>query len=256
MITLTGSEGFIGSAIKTVLPISKSIDLKLGLDYGSISLSKGVLIHCGATANVVDAENNKEQAYENNVKKTIKLLENNNWDRLIFFSSAAANNASGSYYGYTKLTIEEYIKSNIQNYTIVRPYNVVGYYPGIEQISPNNLIPSIKRNIINRTKMQVYGKGVIRDYIDVMDVAKTVQYIIKNDIKGCYDLCSGLGRTTESVLQDLCIDYEVMDTRIGDANKLIGRKYFETTVDWNTTIKCLKAYLNHEYDMNMNMDMI
>lgn len=241
---LTGSNGFIGRAINHVFDSGLTgVDLTLNTNFAHVFKQYPVVIHCAATSNVPDCEANPHAAIVNNVLNTIELIRNTKPHHFVFISSAAAKNAT-SIYGKTKLILEEYLKDCRINYTILRPYNVIGYYTFTEQTQPANLIPSIKRAILSQKPLQVFGNK-IRDYVDVLDVALTVKWVVDNKIYGTYDVCSGVGTSTLDIVKHFNLEYKLCNNRAGDEELLIGDPTFDVKIPLATSLENIKrSFMN------------
>jgi UDP-glucose 4-epimerase len=112
-----------------------------------------------------------------------------------------------SYYGQSKLLIEESIKFENRrsglNYLILRPSNPYGIGQAI--YGKQGLIAASVGNIINNKKITIWGNGsVIRDYIYIDDLVDAIISIIKlggdNEI---YNIGSGKGYSVNEVIDTL-----------------------------------------------------
>jgi UDP-glucose 4-epimerase len=193
---------FIKGDIKNKTKLTKIIN-----DYKVDSI-----IHLAAYLNVSDAENDKRNYYNNNVKGTLNLVnacKKSNVRSIIFSSSCSIyGNCKGSvsekkkpnpqgYYAYTKYKGEEIIKKFAKKYNyqfgILRYFNIAGASSSgkIGEInkSHGHLIKNIAiQSLKKKPSISIYGNNYktkdgtcIRDYMHVSDLTdihiKTLKYI-------------------------------------------------------------------------------
>lgn len=109
-----------------------------------------------------------------------------------------------TFYGYSKLLIENQIrffnKSKDLRYTILRPSNAYGKYQRGDK--PQGFIAVALNRIQNQQPIKIYGDGsIVRDYINVSDIAHALSTIVKHDIKNqVINLGSGVGTTLMEIL--------------------------------------------------------
>lgn len=109
-----------------------------------------------------------------------------------------------NYYGYTKLIIENHIRflNRTQNlsYLILRPSNVYGRYQKIE--AKQGFIAVALGKFISNHSLDIWGNGeIVRDFIDVQDVAEGLRKIIEADvINMAFNIGSGEGKSLNEVL--------------------------------------------------------
>lgn len=110
-------------------------------------------------------------------------------------------------YGITKLTTEKYafMYSKIKGLPVicVRPGNAYG--EGQKPFSGQGFITTAIASILMQEELSVFGDpGVIRDYIYVTDVANGIVAALKDGKpNSCYNIGSGIGRSTKDVLNAL-----------------------------------------------------
>jgi len=237
-ILITGGAGYIGSHIVEQLVKTKSniiildnlitgykklINKKAKFINGDVKdrtkLTKIIndykidsIIHLAASLNVNEAEKNKKDYYENNVKGTLNLVhacKKSNVRNIIFSSSCSIyGNCKGSvnekkkpnpqgYYAYTKYEGEEIIKKYAKKYNyaygILRYFNVAGASSsgkvGEINTSHGHLIKNIAiQSLKKNPSISIYGNDYktkdgtcIRDYMHVSDLTdihiQTLKYI-------------------------------------------------------------------------------
>jgi UDP-glucose 4-epimerase len=136
-----------------------------------------------------------------------------------------------SYYGQSKLLIEESIKFENRrsglNYLILRPSNPYGIGQAIH--AKQGLIAASIGNILNNKKITIWGDGsVVRDYIYIDDLIDAIVSIIKsggdNEI---YNIGSGKGYSINEVIDTLTkciakkIEVEYVDARSVDVPSVV-----------------------------------
>jgi len=94
--------------------------------------------------------------------------------------STKANN----YYGKLKLKSENYIKKNLQNFSIIRVFNIYG-----KDQPKGYFIPDIKQKIKENISIKINNS--YRDFINVKEVVRFINFLIKKDLKGIYNIGSG-----------------------------------------------------------------
>jgi len=151
-----------------------------------------VLINCAAISNLDFCEKQKDIAMSINYggnKNIIDAIKNNKEVKYIFLSSdyvfdGIKGNFSEddlptpkTYYGFTKLKSEDYIKQNLNNYAICRSANVYGFGGKFFTFVSNNLH---KNKAIEVFKDTYYNPTYIGSLINMID------YIITNDLRGIF----------------------------------------------------------------------
>lgn len=161
------------------------------------------VIHLAGLIEVSESTKDPKRFYENNVAKTLTLLNQMltyNVKKLIFSSTCAIygnpimlpideNHPKNPInpYGKTKLTIEhileDYSEAYGLKYVSLRYFNAAGALPELglgEQHAPEtHVIPLMIEAILNKTPFKIYGNNYntpdgtcIRDYIHIMDIAQ------------------------------------------------------------------------------------
>lgn len=255
-IIVTGAAGYIGGQISIALRDAGhqviGIDINPApahlvtqftrfhqTDFASDSALQTILehrpnaiIHCAGTSLVGPSIDNPQEYYNNNVVKTLKLLdlvvEKLTTTRFIFSSSAAVYGVPFmtpchevdpcdpiSPYGESKLMIEQamasYHRAYGLNYVAFRYFNACGadssrrhgQAPGATHIIAR-VLESIKDNTeftLNGTDYQTRDGTCIRDYIHVEDIANAHVLALDSKIPaGVYNLGSNTGVTNKEII--------------------------------------------------------
>lgn len=165
--------------------------------------------------------------FESIIKPTIKLLKlfSELNAKFVYFSSGGTvygkgNNAFSefhktepiSYYGQSKLIIEESIKFESRilglKYLIIRPSNPYGIGQKIN--GQQGLIATSIGHILNNEKICIWGDGkMVRDYIHIDDLVKGIAIILENEFDNdIFNIGSGIGYSINEIIDVLrkCID--------------------------------------------------
>lgn len=196
------------------------------------------VMHFAALIEVGESVKQPAMFYENNLIKTIKLLNvmlKYDIKKFIFSSSCAVYGepqqipiteahpfAPISPYGKSKLSTEfvlqDYYNAYDFKYVSLRYFNAAGALPeeGLgEQHNPEtHIIPLMIRSIKNGTPFKIFGTDYdtpdgtcIRDYIHVLDIARahilSLEYIEKSKISNSFNLGSGKGFSVKEMISSL-----------------------------------------------------
>lgn len=153
--------------------------------------------------------------------EVIRHMETTGCPELLFFSSGGtvygsnglalnAENAACypvTYYGYTKLASEEYIRfisrGNKIRHTIVRPSNPYG--SGQNQYGRQGLIAVAMGKLLQAKPIEVWGNGeVVRDYLHVSDLVEAVCLLVAMPATNqVYNIGSGEGSSVNTILRSI-----------------------------------------------------
>lgn len=209
MILITGSQGFIGSAlIKEVDGIH--YDLKGGRDIRNmsqaISCLSGVqtIVHLAANPGVQQSIDDPEDSYWHNLHGTWVMLEaarKAGVKRFIFASSGAVENRDTPYAAYKaagEFLCEAYRKSYGINTLSMRFTNVYG--PGSQE--KTSVVARMCRSALTEGVITVYGDGSqTRDFIHVRDVVAAIKVAINMHICGSIYIGTGSQTTINHIAQ-------------------------------------------------------
>jgi len=164
-----------------------------------------------------------------------------------------------SYYGQSKLILEESIllesrKSGLK-YLIFRPSNPYGIGQNI--FAKQGIIAASIGHLLNDHKITIWGDGsVIRDYINIQDLAKGVVRIIENKLNNqIFNVGSGQGYSINEIIDILkkCstkdFEIEYIEKRSVDVPVMIlnVKKYNDVVDDIKISIEeGIKEFYNNE----------
>lgn len=241
----------------------------VGLDY-LFSKYEGIkaVIHFAASKSVNESVNKPVVYYRNNVNGLMNILDLmpiHGVKNIVFSSSCTVYGQPDvlpvdekspfkpalSPYGNTKQICEEIIQDVIRsgssmNSIILRYFNPIGAHPSAEIGElpigvPNNLVPYITQTAIGlREKLNVYGNdyntpdgSCIRDYINVVDLAKAHVVAVKRMLDGkqnepleTFNIGTGKGYSVLELIHafekstGVKLPYEIVGRRPGDIEKV------------------------------------
>ena len=262
MILVTGGLGYVGShTVKALEKSGREVVSLDNLEYGHRSAAAGAnvvigdfgdrevvagvfanyridsVMHFGAYASVPDSVKDPGRYYENNVSKTLVLLDemvSRGIDRLVFSSSAATygepmevpisedhpKNPTNPY-GRSKLIIEDILRDYDTAYGLksvsLRYFNASGADPegelGEDHSPEEHLIPIVLQVALGkRASVSMYGTDwdtpdgtCVRDYVHVTDLAQAHILALKAMEAGCatasYNLGNGSGYSVKQVIE-------------------------------------------------------
>lgn len=232
-ILVTGATGFVGSCVYAILQ-QEGHELKGttksrpngNIVYCNIeSMSEvsalinefqpEIVIHCAAISSVTSSE-----TYEYYLSNTVgtenilkSLASNGKRTRFVFISTAGVygNQDTDSlsedlcpkpvhHYGMSKFCCERLVRNytDIIDYTIIRPFNIIG-----EGQSADFIVPKLSRSFAAREPVIRLGNlDVYRDYLDIQEACEIIRYItFTPDSYGeLYNLCSGIPVSLKELL--------------------------------------------------------
>lgn len=210
LITITGSRGFIGTAVRKDIKYPYSeVDYLIGKDHKDVIGRKGTLIFLSSWVDQGESLVNPAKYIQNNLTYLAMILVNNAWDQVIFPSSCMVYDKDGnlepsSVYGFTKLAGEKLIKIYCKNYWILRIGNPYG---------PNDhrsVFCELARCKMTGDTFTIYNGRVIRDYFPVSHIADIVNNILDGFVTpGIYNVGSGNHVITSEYLKDFCRNHYI-----------------------------------------------
>lgn len=269
LIGVTGATGFIGGAICHDLKIRgykvvgldlikrphvmPYIDSFFHADFADIPNFHNpiwrecdAIIHCAGTSLVGPSIKYPMSYYDNNVAKTIRLL---NWcaenkKHVLFSSSASVYKTNNkpllegdakdplSPYAKSKWMVEQIIGDFAEAYdlkaTVFRYFNACGALgkthgqdPGSTHIFPK-LFECTGRFELNGTDFKTKDGTCVRDYIHIQDIADAHVKAIENKCYGVYNLGSGIGFSNLEIINSVGVFYDDVGRRLGDTDCLVA----------------------------------
>jgi UDP-glucose 4-epimerase len=241
-VVITGGSGFIGSYlienlrkdrnIGTIVSLSRNPKKVKGVqpeksDFANektlnrILKKDDIVVHLACSTTPQLSETDRVQDIEDNVIKTVRLLEickNKQIKKFIFMSSG------GTVYGYSgkkshrenencspinshgvmKLTIEKYLEVFRHqyglNYIVIRTSNPYGRITDTQK--NQGLIDIFFKKIIKNEELQIWGNGeIVRDYIHIEDLVNLIVKVIKkNVINEVINAGTGIGTSINRVI--------------------------------------------------------
>lgn len=250
------------------------------------------VIHLAANKDSGESMKNPIRYSKNNIIGSLNLLDScidNNIKHFIFSSSASVygvpqNNPVDeshptnptSYYGYTKLLIEENLKwySKIYGlkYVSLRYFNAAGYDVDKQVVGKekrtHNLIPliiEVSKGI--KPFIPIYGNDYltkdgtgVRDYVHVTDLAaahlSSLEYLRKNNDNMILNLGSETGFSVLEVLEkteeilNIDIPYKIEERRDGDVAEVISScSLAEHTLKWKKKYSSLEILIQSTWNI-------
>lgn len=179
---------------------------------------------------------NPKEFYDNNVTKTLALLDamlRHNVKTFVFSSSCAIYGNPVqlpmneqhpknpiSPYGKTKLAIEcaleDYSTAYGLNYVSLRYFNAAGAVPeiglGEQHVPETHLVPRMIHSMMNHTPFTIYGTdyatpdgSCIRDYVHVLDIAgahlKALEHLDRTKTSDFFNVGTGTGQSVLEMIQ-------------------------------------------------------
>lgn len=181
---------------QTVYLDTVSINSELNNSFFNLNFQPEAIVHCGALTNVDYCEKNVEESYQKTVISAVNVVDlaKKYNAKLIYLSTDyifdgidgpytedAITNPLGVY-GKHKLKAEEWIKSSLDDYLILRVTNVYG-----DETRGKNFISRIIDNTLSNKVLEL-PVDQFATPINAMDIAKAVYLLIKDDKKGIYHL--------------------------------------------------------------------
>ncbi|WP_314392657.1 NAD(P)-dependent oxidoreductase [Leptotrichia shahii] len=247
-LLITGGTGYIGSKLVQQLKRKNKFIYSVGikelnlLNYGNILnfLKKNNIkkvIHLGWCME------NSNNAIYSNIEALINLIKSCEEIKIENFIFISTNNVYGiknngnlfveeeilnvdknNKYGISKYIGEKLVSYTLQEKScIVRIADVYG-----PNQNHGNLIKGIISNIENKENLKLYGEGKRqRDYIYIDDVIRGLEFIYENNLKGIYNLGTGVGTSVKEIIDivlKICqnrIDLDYIKVEKEDTSKVI-----------------------------------
>ena len=178
---LTGSEGYIGTELRTYLSLMGSdysivcVDKSIGVDVLDITdlYNIDIIIHLAANSSVFCKDTDKINRDNINAFEHLARLSENYRVPLIYASSASAHEKNiSSFYGESKQANERFASMFCSNAIGLRLHNVYSSYPRKD---------TIFYNLLNNKSVDLVNNGMIyRHFTYLPDILKSIYFIISN----------------------------------------------------------------------------
>ena len=209
-ILLTGSHGFIGTHLRSVLKDHEvdCYDLKIDKDLFSIEVEDLVgidtIVHLAARISVPESWKAPHEYMVANTLSTIHLAElavQAGVKKFIFASSSSVYGDPMSPYGSSKMLSELYLrrKKELNSY-ILRFFNIYGKGQNREY---SGVITLFLEALMNNQPIKVYGDGEqSRDFVYVEDLAQILKFFCETDRKliGPIDIGKGVANSVNDLI--------------------------------------------------------
>lgn len=224
-VLIIGGRGYIGSHIAKVLFDAKVAFTSVDIEECDIRDPKAIercliefrpthVIHLAGLKSVAESILQPERYYQTNVQGTknlITAMEKHQVKHLIFSSSATVYKNETSEeseleainpYGETKIQAEQIIRRSKLNYAILRYFNPIGSFPGLnENLSSPNLFPRCIASLKSHEPITIYG-NCTRDYVFVGDLARFHLELIREGFDHLIlNFGTGRGMTTQEFIE-------------------------------------------------------
>lgn len=231
-IYVTGAAGFVGSALAELL-LNRNHDVTLIDNYyipshlkdignipiqnidirDEIDLSKyDVLVHLAAISGIRKCEEDKEEAFDVNVRGTFNLLKTFK-GRVIFASTSAIYGQTEtpeiteehpiqpkSCYGETKAKAEDVVKLHT-DWCILRCSNIYGKALKCKRTVADLFI----ENAIKNEPLLIHGDGKQRrDFVHIHDVVKAYWYAINSPVNDIFNIGGNEALSINDIAEVVC----------------------------------------------------
>lgn len=209
-ILLTGSHGFIGTHLRSVLTDHEvdCWDLKIGKDLFAITdkdlQGVDVIIHLAARISVPESWQAPHEYMLANTLSTIHLAElavKMQVKKFIFASSSSVYGNPMSPYGSSKMLSELYLRRKPElNSYMLRFFNVYGTGQNREY---SGVITKLLEAIMNNKPFTIYGDGEqSRDFVFVEDLVQILKLLVETEkrVYGGIDIGKGHSNTVNELV--------------------------------------------------------
>ena len=280
-ILVTGATGYIGSHLCKLLKennyhvtgwdinfhtefnnVSQFCDefYKTDITDPSITGSYDTIVHLAGRSTVADSLITPSEYYRVNVFGTLNVIENINFNHIIFAGTSSAW-AMASPYAISKVAAEDIIREKAKNWTIFRFFNVSGTDGIHKQLGkPTHLIRvaamvaagKLNEFTIYGTDYETRDGTCIRDYVHVSDVCNAILSSIKSGPLNTKYECIGSkkGFTVLEVIETMKkvtgIDFKIIYGNRRDGDSIVNKvDKLSTHVKLTKTIEdmCLDQYV-------------
>ena len=282
---LTGSSGILGSSILSKLNEkyiflnlinknkinqkynqinTKNYNLK-NLKKIAIGFKPDIIIHAAANTNIEDCQSNKKKCKKINFELTKNLVKISKLYniRFIFISTDQVYNKKlyqsekdkvkiFNYYTETKILSEEYIKSNLKNFVILRT-NFFGRSIAYKKSFSDFIINSLK----NLKKIFLFD-DVYFNPINIDNLTKIIEIIINKQINGVYNIGVTQGLSKYKFGIRIAKKLNLNSNFIVKDNFLNRKDLSDRPLDMRMDISKIKKIIKNKkfFDINYNLSLL
>ena len=194
-ILLTGSEGFIGSNLKSFIESDfdaniQTLDLKFGDDLQTCVLPDNIdlVIHLAGLSGVRQSLNNPTEYWKQNVIVSQRIFETYKDSKILYASSSTAKEPWRNPYAFSKFSLEQLAPEKSLGMRFTTTYG-----PNARE---QMLIPSIIRN-----EVPYINIDHSRDFIHVNDLCKAIVMLIDKNEYGIIDIGTGISNKITDIME-------------------------------------------------------
>ena len=140
-------------------------------------------------------------------------------------------------YGKYKLKSENYIKKHLNDFLILRVFNIFG-----PKQPKGYFFSDIKEKIINKQK--IFINNSYRDFIHVKEVSRFLDFSLKKDLKGIFNLGSGKSSSLHKIIK-------IISNKLNTPCNLIKSNKTDKIVSSNKLIKDIGYKIKNEKIFNI-----
>lgn len=202
------------------------------------------VVYLGTISSPKEAKGEKQGTFDTNVialQRFLEAVKDLDIKKVILMSSAvlySKNNTNPlkeedkldpfrDMYNFSKYLLENLAQYYTENYkipiTVFRLSNTYGPFQSTDKAAL--LIPSLFKQALSEKRMSVWNTKPTRDWIFVEDVCKAIQFEMKVDGAGIYNLGTGVGRKVEDVVEIISrltkTPYTNLDKKVSPPAKII-----------------------------------
>lgn len=175
-------------------------------------------INFAAMTSVADCDKNKVKALLTNYKsvtKMTKIFQTEHLNNFLYFLSISSSHVfkkskfllkeesekkPDNYYGKVKLLMEKYLLRNINNfYYQIGVARIFNYHD--RKSKKSFFINDIKKKLTDKTKrLNFFNVNTKRDFIHPNNISTGLKHMLKNKLKGDYNICTGKGTILKNII--------------------------------------------------------
>ena len=198
-----------------------------------------------------NCEKNQKKCFRTNYEANIKLVDfiKTKKLKLIFLSTSHVYKSSNkridenfkkkptNIYGMYKLKSENYIKKHLKDFLIIRIFNVYG-----ANQPKGYFFSDIKQKIKN--KDEIFINNSYRDFINVNEVSRFLNFSLKKNLKGILNLGSGKSFSLQKIIK-------IISNKLKISCKITKYNKTDKIVSSNTLIRKIGYKIKNEKNFNI-----